>query len=64
MPSDYDNADYDNAAMFAHRRNIERYKKLLETYLTDHERRYVEQRLAEEQTALRGKIKSVDDNAD
>jgi len=28
--------------------NVERYRKLLKTQLTDHERRYVEQRLAEE----------------
>ena len=64
MPSDYDSADYDNAVMFAHRRNIGRYKKLLKTYLTEHERRYVEQRLSEEQAALRGKTKGVDGNAD
>ena len=64
MASDYDNADYDNAVMFARRRNIERYRNLLKSYLTDHERRFVEQRLAEEQAALRGRIKGVDGNAD
>lgn len=37
---------------FAHRANIERYQKILATYLTTEERRFVESRLAEEQLAL------------
>ena len=37
---------------FGHRTNIARYKKILATYLTDEERRYVERRLAEEQASL------------
>ena len=37
---------------FAHRANIERYRKILATYLTAEERRFVEGRLAEEQLAL------------
>jgi hypothetical protein len=37
----------------AHRNNISRYQRLLETYLTDIERNYVESRLSEEQAALR-----------
>jgi hypothetical protein len=40
------------AFQFAHRANIARYRKILATYLTDQERRFVEHRLAEEQTAL------------
>lgn len=38
--------------LFAHRANIERYRKLLRTTLTAHERAFVKQRLAEEQAAL------------
>jgi hypothetical protein len=37
---------------FAHRANIERYRKILATYLTAEERRFVEARLAEEHLAL------------
>jgi hypothetical protein len=37
---------------FGHRANIDRYKKVLATYLTDEERHFVERRLAEEQTSL------------
>ncbi|WP_407154685.1 hypothetical protein [Bradyrhizobium sp. STM 3557] len=37
----------------AHRNNINRYERLLETYLTDMERNFVELRLWEERTALR-----------
>lgn len=36
----------------AHRANIDRYRRILETYLTDEERDFVELRLAEEQAAL------------
>ena len=38
--------------LFAHRSNIERYEKLLQTHLTDHERAYVQRRLDEERRAL------------
>lgn len=38
--------------LFAHRTNIERYKKLLATYLTDDERAFVQRRLEEEKAAL------------
>lgn len=34
----------------AHRKNIHRYRRLLRTQLTDLERRYLEQRVSEEQT--------------
>lgn len=37
---------------FGHRANIDRYKKVLATYLTDEERHFVERRLAEEQASL------------
>lgn len=40
------------AFKFAHEANVERYRRLLHTYLTDTERTFVEQRLAEEQLAL------------
>jgi hypothetical protein len=42
----------ETAQQFAHRANIERYRKILATYLTAEERRFVERRLAEEQQAL------------
>jgi len=38
----------------AHRNNIRRYNRLLETHLTDVERNYVKQRLAEERAILQG----------
>lgn len=38
--------------IFAHRANIERYRRLLKSRLTDHERKYVERRLGEEKKAL------------
>lgn len=37
----------------AHRKNITRYERLLQTYLTDTERNFIELRLSEEQAALR-----------
>jgi hypothetical protein len=42
----------ESAERFAHRANIARYQKILATYLTVEERRFVERRLAEEQAAL------------
>jgi hypothetical protein len=45
--------DIQNAFVFAHQANIERYRKILETYLTTDERHFVESRLAEEQAALK-----------
>jgi hypothetical protein len=35
------------------RANIERYRKMLRTHLTDNERQFIERRLAQEQQALR-----------
>ncbi len=38
---------------WVHRQNIERYLRLMETQLTSIERRFIEQRIAEERAALR-----------
>ena len=38
--------------LFAHKANIERYRKILGTFLTAEEEGFVKRRLAEEQTAL------------
>ena len=38
--------------LFAYKANIERYRKILETFLTAEEEGFVKRRLAEEQTAL------------
>ncbi len=43
---------YNDALLFAHRTNIERYRKILQTHLTAQERSFVERRLAEERAAL------------
>ena len=40
------------ARLRTHRSNIQRYRQLLETSLTDHERQFVTRRLAEEQSAI------------
>jgi len=56
-------SDFNNASEYAHRKNIERYQRLLKTYLTDVERRFVEQRLAEERAALQ-RISKKDDRVD
>ncbi len=47
---------------FAHRTNILKYQKMLVTYLTAEERRFVERRMVEEQSALRqlGDVASID----
>ena len=42
----------ETAWQFARRANIERYRKILGTYLTAEERRFVERRLTEEQGTL------------
>jgi hypothetical protein len=44
--------DENLARLRAHRNNIHRYRRLLATRLTDLERRYVERRLKEEQSAM------------
>jgi hypothetical protein len=40
------------AKLQTHRKNIQRYRQLLETGLTDFEREYIGKRLAEEQSAI------------
>lgn len=42
------------ARLRAHRNNVHRYRRLLQTTLTELEREFIERRLAEEQSALRG----------
>ncbi len=42
----------DTMRHFVHRENIARYQKILRTYLTAEERRFVERRLLEEQSAV------------
>ena len=37
---------------FVHQANIERYRRILKTYLTNKERTFVESRLAEEKSGL------------
>ena len=44
--------ELESALASAHRANIERYRRILGTYLTAEERRFVEGRLAEEEKAL------------
>ena len=45
--------DLQNALEFAYRANINRYRRLMSTYLTSDEREFVERRLGEEEKALR-----------
>lgn len=49
------------ALMRAHRNNIRRYRRLLETELTDLERRFIEQRLAEERSRFEGLTLKIPD---
>ena len=42
----------DQSFLFAHRSIIERYERLLQTHLTDHERDFIQRRLDEERRAL------------
>jgi hypothetical protein len=44
--------DENFARLRTHRSNIQRYRHLLETSLTDLERRFIAKRLAEEQSAI------------
>jgi hypothetical protein len=45
-------SDLDKALRSAHRANIDRYRRLLQTHLNDGERQFVERRIAEEEMAL------------
>jgi hypothetical protein len=44
--------DENHAWLRAHRQNIDRYRRLLQTSLTVLERNFIEQRIAEEEAAL------------
>ena len=44
--------DFHAAQVRGHRRNVERYCRLLATYLTDLERQYLHKRIAEEHAEL------------
>lgn len=44
--------DQDMARIRAHRSNLQRYRRLLKTKLSDIERQFIDRRLAEEQAAL------------
>lgn len=50
----------DDAIIKAHRNNIFRYHRLLQTRLTDIERSYLRTRLAEEESALRSRFQQHD----
>jgi hypothetical protein len=50
--------DEDLARIRAHRNNLYRYRRLLETRLSDIERQFIERRLAEEQAALAGLVRN------
>ncbi len=45
--------------LFAHKANIGKYRRILETHLTADERRFVEPRLNEEQAALEKLVGTV-----
>ena len=49
--------DQELARMRAHHNNIHRYRRLLQTKLTDLERNFVDKRLAEEQSSLAALVK-------
>ncbi|MBR0849800.1 hypothetical protein JQ543_18755 [Bradyrhizobium diazoefficiens] len=43
----------------AHHKNIDRYRRLLATHLSDLERSYIERRLSEEQSSMRGLLQET-----
>src|SRR4029078_7837194 len=43
----------------AHQKNIDRYRRLLATHLSDLERSYIERRLSEEQACLKGLLRET-----
>jgi len=45
-------SDLQNALLYAHRTNIDRWRRLLKTNLTNHERDFIATRLGEEESAL------------
>ena len=56
--------DFHRAKMRGHRRNIERYCRLLATELTDLERQYLHKRIAEEHAQLERLKKSQEQQAE
>lgn len=46
------NSKPQKSLLIAHRANIGRYRRLLKTHLAEHEREFIERRLAEEEGAL------------
>lgn len=52
-------SDFNNASEYAHRKNIERYQRLLKTYLSDIEREFIERRIDEEKKALRQSVQAA-----
>ncbi|KRR12841.1 hypothetical protein CQ12_41005 [Bradyrhizobium jicamae] len=54
--------DQQLARLRTHRSNIQRYRNLLQTSLTELERKFVEQRLIEEQSNLESLATSLPDN--
>ena len=51
--------DFHTAKILSHRRNIQRYARLLTTQLTELERQYLHKRIAEEQAALQKSADAV-----
>jgi hypothetical protein len=51
--------DQQLARLRTHRSNIQRYRNLLQTSLTEHERQFVEKRLTEEQSNLESVTNSL-----
>jgi hypothetical protein len=52
-------SDVETVEKFVHRANIAKYQRILRTYLTDEERRFVERRLKEEINDLRESSGSI-----
>ena len=52
-------SDQDALMNWVHRQNIERYRRIMQTELTSTERRFIEQRIAEEQAGLRAMEESA-----
>ena len=52
MPEQNLSPEIERSFLFVHRANIQRYERLLQTYLTDYERAFIRRRLDEEQDAL------------
>jgi hypothetical protein len=52
MPPQKATPRIEQSLLFAHRSNIERYERLLQTHLTVNERAFIQRRLDEERRAL------------